>query len=555
MRKVDHDEHESHANTLPSVGETVSSNPSLRSEDPRQPQDVVNDDGQRHFGQAGRDGALFGRQAHETGLRPIEQLIPFQMQSLPISQHPSAFGIRDLSSLALRQYTTSLPQGSLQSRISVVNDPLATMHALSQQQQLRGGYSPFRHPAGLSAMDLASSDLNSVLSNHGFLHTRSPYRTNVNAALLLHNEQRQPLGALRNLSRIPPLPSMQQDNAEILQFLAREERLHSAYGYSTYGAQFPASRTDAFLLPSIARLQVPMHQDEFGLNHLDMIRSLPGSSAATTYLSNDSDNKNRGLKRLEIPSSEKSFSHSAKRSKPSDASLSLSPNKGHSLQTPADGIAKFKKRPTSPSPKKRKPAIDLLHNERDLGKISSKSVQASQFSSELDSAGVRFFNNGGEVDLQGRARNTLNDEVEVDSRPTPSSEKSSDQTDEMSELYAYQKSIWSELTLENEGDEAKTPDGHKKKKKKKRRRKSVEKSNRAPKTAGDLPHKDHSFASALDISPGHLSRDPDKIAHAAVEDLVRDSMRERENTLSAASVLMDFLSAGGTQNTKIAKQA
>jgi hypothetical protein len=45
----------------------------------------------------------------------------------------------------------------------------------------------------------------------------------------------------------------------------------------------------------------------------------------------------------------------------------------------------------------------------------------------------------------------------------------------------------------------------------------------------------------VDPTPSALSSDPSKLSSAGVDDIVRDSLKEREKALNAASVLMEFM--------------
>lgn len=133
---------------------------------------------------------------------------------------------------------------------------------------------------------------------------------------------------------------------------------------------------------------------------------------------------------------------------------------------------------------------------------------------------LRFFNNGVEVDISGNPIVSKKDEglpPRLDSEP--------EEQCDIDTLQSHQKSVWDEFTETPEQREARE-----KKKNKTRRKRAA--SSEEPAKPLNLP---------IDPTASEFS-DPSKLDSADVEDLVRDSLKEREKTLSAASVLLGLFS-------------
>lgn len=133
---------------------------------------------------------------------------------------------------------------------------------------------------------------------------------------------------------------------------------------------------------------------------------------------------------------------------------------------------------------------------------------------------LRFFNNGIEVDIHGN--------------PLPQPEPEPEPVD-LDTLKDHQKSVWDQFTETPEEVEAR-----KKKKTRRRRAKSTSSAEEEPAKPLNLK---------VDPTPSALSADPSKLATADVDALVQDSLKEREKTLSAASVLMGFLGGNTCKST------
>jgi hypothetical protein len=149
---------------------------------------------------------------------------------------------------------------------------------------------------------------------------------------------------------------------------------------------------------------------------------------------------------------------------------------------------------------------------------------------------LRFFNNGTEVDICGQPIVDATQSPKTKGEPLcKKGEKSfswinknvaSDRSkviqemDVLADLEERQKSIWAQLTEDAEEAMSQT-------KSKRRAQKSPEEAPRV-------------FLQ-VDPTPSPLSSDPSKLASAVVDDIVRDSLKEREKALSAASVLMEFM--------------
>lgn len=128
---------------------------------------------------------------------------------------------------------------------------------------------------------------------------------------------------------------------------------------------------------------------------------------------------------------------------------------------------------------------------------------------------LRFFNNGVEVDINGNPITPKHDECSL-----PRLDSEPEEQADLDTLQSHQKSVWDEFTETPEQREARE------KKKKSRRKRATEEQAKPL----NLP---------VDPTESEFS-DPKKLATAQVDDLVRDSLKEREKTLSAASVLMGF---------------
>jgi hypothetical protein len=128
---------------------------------------------------------------------------------------------------------------------------------------------------------------------------------------------------------------------------------------------------------------------------------------------------------------------------------------------------------------------------------------------------LRFFNNGVEVDINGNPITPKQDEGSL-----PRLDSEPEEQADLDTLQSHQKSVWDEFTETPEQREARE------KKKKSRRKRATEEQAKPL----NLP---------VDPTESEFS-DPKKLATAQVDDLVRDSLKEREKTLSAASVLMGF---------------
>jgi hypothetical protein len=101
--------------------------------------------------------------------------------------------------------------------------------------------------------------------------------------------------------------------------------------------------------------------------------------------------------------------------------------------------------------------------------------------------------------------------------------------DVLADLEERQKSIWAQLTEDAEEATSQT-------KSKQRKQKSPEEAPRV-------------FLQ-VDPTPSPISSDPSKLASAGVDDIVRDSLKEREKALSAASVLIEFMRKTGQMNAQ-----
>lgn len=166
-----------------------------------------------------------------------------------------------------------------------------------------------------------------------------------------------------------------------------------------------------------------------------------------------------------------------------------------------------------------------------------------------DSSAIRFFNNGSELDTECEPRTAL-DDGDVDSKVN-----SDVKDNEISELCMRQKSIWDELTS----------GGVKSKRSRKRKKitSSISSKLEGITSAGEaissndgptMNDKSVGKERELYLKPREL-HDSDMISNDYVKDLARDATRELENTLGAASVLMDFLTGGAKIDSKNATQA
>jgi hypothetical protein len=150
---------------------------------------------------------------------------------------------------------------------------------------------------------------------------------------------------------------------------------------------------------------------------------------------------------------------------------------------------------------------------------------------------IRFFNAGMEVSIDGRpvANNKSVPCAEKQakgkekSRKRRKKRKASDvaeeeekRQEEVQNLQDQQRSIWDAFVLE--GDE-----------KTKEKKKSKEKKGNEQ---GQMIDPSQLYSEITDTSRRMLSGDPSKIATASMDDIIKDSLTERQNTLSAASVLM-----------------
>ena len=130
---------------------------------------------------------------------------------------------------------------------------------------------------------------------------------------------------------------------------------------------------------------------------------------------------------------------------------------------------------------------------------------------------LRFFNNGVECDIEGNPIVSKQDDLpRLDSEP--------EEQADFDTLQNHQKSIWDELIETPEQQEARE-------KKQARRNKRTASAEKEPTKPLNLP---------IDPTASEF-QDRNKLDSAKVEDLVRDSLKEREKTLSAASVLMGLL--------------
>ena len=161
---------------------------------------------------------------------------------------------------------------------------------------------------------------------------------------------------------------------------------------------------------------------------------------------------------------------------------------------------------------------------------------------------LRFFNNGVEVDINGCRIKAVGQAPKANQELKMAAKKVVPKADDahkaaiyheellspevaLAELEERQKSVWDHFTVNP--DEASSSEKAKKPKARTRR-----------KSASDASPPD-SRRLEIDPTPSMLSSDPSKLASADVDDLVRDSLKEREKTLSAAGVLMDFLCRPG----------
>ena len=141
---------------------------------------------------------------------------------------------------------------------------------------------------------------------------------------------------------------------------------------------------------------------------------------------------------------------------------------------------------------------------------------------------MRFFNNGVEVDINGNP-------IPPSKPPTPEPEPEVD----FDTLKDHQASVWDQFI-----ETPKQAEARMKKKKKSRRKKS----------ASAEEKQAEPVSTQVDPTPSALSTDPNKLTTADMDDLVRDSLKEREKTLSAASVLLGFMSQSGTKSSDKQKQ-
>jgi hypothetical protein len=142
---------------------------------------------------------------------------------------------------------------------------------------------------------------------------------------------------------------------------------------------------------------------------------------------------------------------------------------------------------------------------------------------------LRFFDNGIEVDINGKpiedakpssktTEESLCKNVDkpitrtcrrTDLSAAPDRSEVVPETEVLADLEERQKSIWTQLTAET--------------------------------LARKSPEEAATALWEVDPTPSALSTDPSKLASAGVDEIVRDSLKEREKTLSAARVLMEFM--------------
>lgn len=196
------------------------------------------------------------------------------------------------------------------------------------------------------------------------------------------------------------------------------------------------------------------------------------------------------------------------------------------------GIAKFQKRGPQQSL-----SSTLTSQDQDKDDVGSISTKASQEKVQTQKP-IRFFNEGSEVSMAGRPVTKPTSSIPTiaekqgKQKQTGMKRKNKRKVEnvveaekerkvQVSNLQERQQSIWDAFALENEEDKQKG---------------KTKKSQR-------IDDRNATFdPSQLDLeiteSSKRILSDPSKIASASVDDIVRDSLTERQNTLSAASVLM-----------------
>ena len=468
-----------------------------------------------------------------------------------------------ISSLA--SSSTNLLYSSSPSRPSTLNEQLAIQNAQQQYQQrqlriLQGDAFNdsllVRQALGLSAVsDLAAAySLNHTMCSPGLLDNSAPWN-----ALSVYRQQQERqqyhnMDAFNPLIRMLPSPGAPQDK-ETLEFMAREMlmRSYSSGSQEALGCAKVGSG-DVFLPPNAS---------DPSLSHT-ALRLLSGSeNSVQEFEGSLSEPFSRGQKRTRSDSSAglTAFSPSKRPKSTFDTHISKTKRVVASSQLTGStgGIAKFKKSKKVESRSKRSAKtfsggndVKILKGANDGGDIhssKSRTDTASPLTPNKDSSAIRFFNNGSELDTECEPRTAL-DDGDVDSKVN-----SDVKDNEISELCMRQKSIWDELTS----------GGVKSKRSRKRKKitSSISSKLEGIMSAGEaissndgptMNDKSVGKERELYLKPREL-HDSDMISNDYVKDLARDATRELENTLGAASVLMDFLTGGAKIDSKNATQA
>ena len=461
------------------------------------------------------------------------------------------------------------PQNLLYDPSHLDTPHVVAMRHLGQQQQEQRMYTPLNAPfpfrygqqsLGLSGLDMNASRRNALLSNpSGILNSADGW--NVMAA---YQQRQNQLGAWNTSHHsLPSISQAADQDSELLEFLARQQLtrntgiLDSSIGYpttragATHGLRL--SRQESFLSQE-KQWSHEMQPDEFRLpevvTHSVLLNSDNFQASTSKY---DVVDPYRapfiGQHWRSASATGSVVSNATKRRKSSFDSPVVNPTGARGYSSHAEGDMKkiqnreqplTSKQVKAPSRHRKghgdftNKAVELLSDGKNSSKCISDQISPSK-------VGIRFFNNSAEVDEHGRPRQPSNTTDQTDSGHDKVNRDATTNEGEIVELHAYQKSIWDAFTSEKSLKPVKE-----RKRKVAEKRKSLQTIKRQQ---SKLQHVADSKQLELDTTPSELSSDPNKIAIAAVDDIVRDSLRERENTLSAASVLMDFLSGGNTPDS------
>ena len=492
--------------------------------------------------------------------------LPWGPQTLSMKLPPIQQELRNASASGHGSIYSFLkePQSLLYDSTLLDAPHVVAMRQLGQQQQEQQIFAPLNAPSpfrygqqsiGLSGLDLNASRRNALLYNSD-RQLHSSVGWNVIAAY----QQRQNQLSVWNTSHrtLPSLLHRADEDSELLEFLARQQlnvytgNMDSSMGYPPARAgsrqHLRSPRQESFLSQGQQRSH-EMQSDEFRLPDIAIHSVLLNSNKSQSFTS-----KYEVVNSCTAPFIAHSWrpasiigsvvSNATKRRKSSFDSPVVNPMgaRGYSPRAESDMgifrnreqqlIAKLVKASTRQRKRRHdsaNQAVELLSS----GMKSSRSIPDQISPSKVD---IRFFNNSTEVDEHGHPRQLPYTTDQTDSDQDKVKIDATTNEGEIVELHAFQKSIWDALTSEKRPNTAKE-----------RKRKAAEKKkslHSAKKQQGKHQRSAVSKQLELDTTPSQLSSDPNKIATAAVDDIVRDSLRERENTLCAASVLMDFLSGG-----------